>query len=345
MERSTHQMDSEGAVLLEAINASWATQTIAAAVELRIPDLLSDAPLDCDALARAAGCDAPSLKRLLAALASLALVTQDGGGRFALSPRGALLRSDVPESLAAWALFCGRRVWRNWSHLADSVRSGSSATRRNGGNDDFAHLEADPPTAALFHRAMTNLTRPVAAAFAASVDLDGDLRVVDVGGGYGQLLATLLLAHPRLRGVLFDLPHAIEPAAAQIAQLGLSSRCELVSGSFFDHLPAGADAYLLKSVLHDWDDAHCARILQRCRQAMAKRPGARLFVIERLAPEHFAATPRDRAIARSDLNMLVSLGGRERSEREYRALLADADLCATRTHALASEFGVVEATL
>jgi hypothetical protein len=141
------------------------------------------------------------------------------------------------------------------------------------------------------------------------------------------------------------LPHAIEPAAAQIARLGLSSRCELVSGSFFDNLPAGADVYLLKSVLHDWDDAHCVRILQRCRQAMLERPGARLFVIERLAPEHFAATPRDRAIARSDLNMLVSLGGRERSEREYRALLAEAALRATRNHALPSEYGVLEAVL
>jgi hypothetical protein len=340
-----NHVDSEGALLLEAINASWTTQTIATAVELRIPDLLADAPLDCDALARAAGCDTPSLRRLLAALVSLALVTQDGSDRFALNPRGALLRSDVPESLAAWALFCGQRAWRNWAHLADSVRSGSSATRRSGGNDDFAHLDADPSAAALFHSAMTNLTRPVAAALAASVDFGSDLRVVDVGGGYGQLLTTVLLAHPRLRGVLFDLPHAIEPAAAQIARLGLSSRCELVSGSFFDRLPAGADIYLLKSVLHDWDDAHCVRILQRCRQAMAGHRGARLFVIERLAPERFAATPRDRAIARSDLNMLVSLSGRERSEREYHALLADAALRATRIHALASEFGVVEAAL
>lgn len=345
MEHLLNHVDSEAELLLEAINASWTTQTIATAVELHIPDLLADAPLDCDALARATGCHARSLKRLLAALASLALVTHDGSGRFALSPRGAPLRSDVPESLAAWALFCGQRVWRNWAHLADSVRSGRSATRRRGGSDDFAHLDADPPVATLFHRAMTNITRPVAAAFAAKVDLGDDLRVVDVGGGYGQLLTTLLLAHPRQRGVLFDLPHAIEPAAAQIARLGLSSRCELVSGSFFDNLPAGADVYLLKSVLHDWDDAHCVRILQRCRQAMLERPGARLFVIERLAPEHFAATPRDRAIARSDLNMLVSLGGRERSEREYRALLAEAALRATRNHALPSEYGVLEAVL
>ncbi|HEY6353235.1 MAG TPA: methyltransferase [Burkholderiaceae bacterium] len=224
------------------------------------------------------------------------------------------------ESLAAWALFCGQRIWRNWTHLADSVRSGSSATRRSGGQDDFAHLDADPPAADLFHRAMTNLTRPVAAAFAASIDLEGELRVVDVGGGYGQLLVALLLAHPRLRGVLFDLPHAIEPAVAQIARLGLIARCELVSGSFFDSLPAGGDVYLLKSVLHDWDDAHCVRILQHCRQAMAGRPGARLFVIERLAPEHFAATPRDRAIARSDLNMpilrsLLNRSGPVRTQR------------------------------
>jgi hypothetical protein len=340
-----NQADSEAAVLLEAINASWTTQTIAAAVDLRIPDLLGDAPLECDALARAAGCDAPSLRRLLAALASLSLVTRDGSGRFALTPRGALLRSDVPGSLAAWALFCGTRAWRNWAHLADSVRSGSSATRGSGGSDDFSRLDADALAADLFHRAMTNLTRPVAAAFAASVDLGGDLRVVDVGGGYGQLITALLLAHPRVRGVLFDLPHAIKPAAALIAHLGLSSRCELVGGTFFDVLPGGADVYLLKSVLHNWDDEHCARILRRCHQAMASRPGARLFVIERLTPERFAATPRDRAIARSDLNMLVSLGGRERSEREYGGLLAGAALHATCIRGLANEYGVIEAVL
>ena len=190
---------------------------------------------------------------------------------------------------------------------------------------------------------MTNLTQAVAAAFAASIDIGGDLRVVDVGGGYGQLITTLLLAHPRLHGVLFDLPHAIEPATVRLAQL--SSRCELVSGSFFDALPAGADVYLLKSVLHDWDDAHCLRILRRCHEAMVARPGARLFVIERLAPECFAATSRDRAIARSDLNMLVSLGGRERCEREYCALLSDAALRATRTHALTGEFSAIEAAL
>ncbi|HET7524813.1 MAG TPA: methyltransferase dimerization domain-containing protein, partial [Burkholderiaceae bacterium] len=198
-----NRVDRERTLLLQAINASWSTQAIATAVELRIPDLLASESLDCDALARTAGCHAPSLKRLLAALASLALVVQDRCGRFALSPRGTLLRSDAAESLAAWALFCGQRAWHNWTHLADSVRSGSSAPRRDGGNDDFAHLDSDTAAADLFHRAMTNLTRPVAAAFAATVDLDGDLRVIDVGGGYGQLLTTLLLAHPRLRGVLF----------------------------------------------------------------------------------------------------------------------------------------------
>ena len=338
-----NHVDRERALLLQAINASWTTQTIATAVELRIPDLLAGESLDSDALARAAGCHSPSLKRLLAALASLALVVQDRCGRYALSPRGALLRNDGAESLAAWALFCGRRVWQNWTHLADSVRTGSSAPRRSGGNDDFAHLDTDAAAADVFHRAMTNLTRPVATAFATTVELDGDLRVIDVGGGYGQMLTTLLLANPRLRGVLFDLPHAMERAAAQVAELGLSSRCELVSGSFFDSLPGDADVYLLKSVLHDWDDAHCVRILQRCHLAMADRPGARLFVIERLAPARFAATPRDRAIARSDLNMLVSLGGRERSEGEYRALLAHAALRVVRRRPLPSEYSVLEA--
>jgi hypothetical protein len=332
---------SDRAHVLGLIGASWATQVIAVAVQLRLADLLAQGPSNVAKLASATACHAPSLRRLLLALASLDLVAQRGDEEFALTSNGALLRSDTGDSLAAWAQFCGQHSWRTWSGLVDSVRSGMSARRRVKGVDDFTHLESDRAAANLFNRAMANLTQPIAASVAATVSFETSEHVVDVGGGHGELVATVLAAHPQLRGTLFDLTHAIVASGPALSARGLQGRCELIAGSFFDGVPAGAEVYLLKSVLHDWDDADCARILRQCRSALTSR-NARLVVIERIAPEQFAATARDQAIARSDLNMLVSTGGCERSERQFRALFEAAGLCVVRIAALASEYSAIE---
>src|SRR5262245_14671998 len=187
--------------LLDAIHASWTTQIIAAAVALRLPELLTAAPLDAPTLSLAAQCHAPSLRRLLVALVSLGLVSQRDDERFGLTSSGALLRNDAPDSLAAWALLCGQRIWAAQGRLAECVRSGASARTLSGGSDDFAHLDSDDEAAALFHRAMTNLTQPIAEAVASMVDFRDARCAVDIGGGYGQLIATLLRAHRHLRGV------------------------------------------------------------------------------------------------------------------------------------------------
>jgi len=331
------------AQLLDAIYASWTTQAIASAVTLRLPELLAAAPLDAPALALAARCHAPSLRRLLVALASLGLVTQGDDERFSLTASGAMLRDDAPGSLAAWALLCGGRQWAAQSRLVDCVRSGASARVLAGGSDDFSHLDGDDEAAAVFHRAMTNLTQPIAEALAATMAVGGAHCVVDIGGGYGQLIATLLRSHRHLHGVLVDLPHAIGPAAAWLAGQGVEGRCELVCGSFFDAWPEGADAYLLKSVLHDWDDERCGRILHRGRDALARRPRARLIVMERVANERATATPQDRAVARSDLNMLASHSGRERRGSEYRALLEAAGLRMCGSRPLVNGYSAIEA--
>jgi hypothetical protein len=333
--------------LLDLINASWTTQAIAAAVELRIAELLAACPLDIEALARLAGCHAPSLRRFLHALASLGIVEQGSDGRVALTRTGALLRTEAEDSLASWSLHCGRSSWSNWAGLADSVRTGECARRRAGGTDDFAVYDRDRAAADVFNRAMSNLTKPIADAIVEAIDFNAIDRIVDVGGSHGRLLGTILAAHPGLRGVLFDLGHAISRAGEELVRMGVAERCELVSGSFFESIPAGADLYLLKSVLHDWDDGHCSIILKQCACAMAAEPecAARLLVIERVRPELFAATPRDQAIARSDLNMLVSLGGRERTEREYRALLDAAGLRLVRLIELPAEFSVMDVEL
>jgi hypothetical protein len=342
---SAQQQRTDRDRLLELINASWTTQAIAAAVELRIPDLLAEGPRDVGALARAACCHAPSLERLLHALASLDLVEGSEAGTYALTRAGALLRTDAGDSLAWWARLCGSRSWAAWAGLAESVRTGQSRRARAGRSDDFSDLEDDRAAAAVFHRAMCDLTKPIAEAVAATIDFTGTDKIVDVGGGYGRLLSTILARHRSLRGILFDLEHAMASAGPELAREGVADRVKLVSGSFFESIPEGADAYLLKSVLHDWNDEHCMSILRACARAMTagRSRAPRLLVIERLRPERFAPTRRDQAIARSDLNMLVSLGGRERTEREYRALLSAAGFRVMRITELPGEFSVVEA--
>ena len=326
--------------LLSLINANWTTQAVSVATQLRLPELLRDGPRTAHALAQATHCHGPSLIRLLRALTSIDVLTEAADGRFELTSVGALLRADVPGSLAAWAEFCGTRSWATWGRLVESVRTGDSIRKQASGVDGFHHLEDDAQGALLFNRAMVDLTQPVALAIARSVDWSGMRLIVDVGGGYGELIASILSEHPSLRGILFDLAHATAAAGSRLAAAGVEGRCTLVTGSFFDAVPGAADAYLLKSVLHDWDDDHAVEILRNCRRAMA--PHARLFVIERIAPEHFCDSPRDQGIARSDLNMLVGTGGRERTQTQYRDLLDAAELRITRLLALGEPYRVIE---
>lgn len=327
--------------LLSLINSNWTTQAVSVATRLRLPELLREGPRTAQALAQATHCDRPALTRLLRALTSIDVLTETAGGMFDLTPLGELLCADVPGSLAAWAEFCGTRSWAAWGCLEQSIRSGDSLRKQAGGADGFHHLENDVQAALLFNRAMVELTQPVAAAIARTLDWSGMRLIVDVGGGYGELVAAILSRHPTLRGVLFDLAHATAAAGSRLAAAGLEGRCSLVTGSFFGVIPGAADAYLLKSILHDWDDERAVEILLNCRRAMA--PHARLFVIERIAPEHFRDTPHDRDIARSDLNMLIGTGGHERTEKQYHELLEAAELRITRMLPSADPYAVVEA--
>ena len=329
--------------VLALINANWTTQAISAAVQLGLPEGLSDGPQSVLALAQRTSCHAPSLSRLLRALASVGIVVQAEDGRFALTEMGALLSTDARGSLAAWAEYCGTHSWTNWGQLADCVRSGQSVRKRAGQADGFQHLEGDHAAASLFNRAMVSLTRSVAATVVDAVDFAGTQRIVDVGGGFGELLTAVLRAHPLMRGVLFDMAHATQAASACLREAGVAERCEVVTGSFFEAVPAGADTYLLKSILHDWDDEHCALILAQCASAM--RPHARLLIVERMMPGQFSVSAHDQAIARSDLNMLIGPGGCERTHQQYRSLLKAAGLRPTNLLALSGGFSVLDATL
>ena len=309
--------------LLHLVNGSWTTQAIAVAAELGIADLLAGGIGQPDELARIAGCHAPSLHRLLRALASLGLCAELEDGTFVPTALGALLASHAPMSLRGTAIY-GRYKWPVWGNLLHSVKTGECASALAHGTPVFEHLARDATAAEVFHRAMTETTRLIARAVVAAYDFRGFERIVDIGGGYGEMLGAVLRACPSARGVLFDLPATLEGARRHLETAGLAPRCELVAGDFFESVPAGADAYLLKRVIHDWDDDRATAILCRCREAMARH--AKLLLVEQVMPERMAVTPEHQDAARMDLHMLLMVGGRERTADQYRQILAAAGL-------------------
>ena len=331
----------ERARMLSLINANWTTQALSAATRIGLPDLLQAGPQTAQTLAQATRCHGPSLWRLLRALTSLEVLHEAADGCFALTPAGTLLCSEAAGSLAGWAALCGTSSWDAWGRLEESLRDGQSARKRNCGEDGFGFLADDQESALLFNRAMVGLTRPVAQSVARTLNFSSLRVIVDVGGGHGELLTTILAAQPSLHGILFDLAHATQGASGRLAAAGVEDRCALVAGDFFDSVPVGADAYLLKSILHDWDDERAAAILRSCRRAM--EPHARLFVIERIAPERLTTSLLDQGIARSDLQMLVSTGGRERTRQQYETLLNQARFRIERTLTLYAPFAALEA--
>src|SRR5262249_29266557 len=205
------------------------------------------------------------------------------------------LRSDSPESARSWALLMGGRyVWHGWEHLVDCVRTGQPAPKLLGARETFEAMAADPEGAAIFYQAMVETTRQSAAALIKAYDFSGVHSLVDVGGGYGVLLAAILAAYPEMRGKDFDLPHCQEGATRLLAGSGVGGRAEFVAGNFFESVPPSADAYILKSCIHDWDDEQSMTIFRNCREAMKK--GARLLVIEPTVPERVSSSSHDGVI-------------------------------------------------
>jgi len=319
--------------LLELVGSCWKTQAVYVAAELKIADFLSERPQTSDELAAATQANPAALRQLLRALTTLDICFERLDGSFELGPLGALLVSDAADSLRAWTIWCGAHLWPVWGQLLYSVRTGQSARKLLLGTDGFAHLEQDAATAECFHRAAAELSRLAAAGLLRAYDFSRFSTIVDVGGGNGELLARLLQATPA-RGVLFDLPHAIPAAKHRFKELGLASRCECVAGSFFDSVPASGDLYILKSVIHDWNDEACRKILENCRQAIS---GGRLLLVEQMLPDRLTNSRAHQAAVFSDLNMLAALAGRERTEDELRALLKSAGFFVTRV--IPAEFG------
>jgi O-methyltransferase domain/Dimerisation domain len=307
----------------------WVPQAIYVAAELGIADVLSEQPLNGRSVAARLASDPDATERLLRALVSVGLLTRHEHG-FALTDLGRCLETRAPASRRAWSrLTGGPQGWASWGRLIDCVRTGKKAYGSSGNDemDTFDALAADPDAVAIFHQAMADATRGVAPALADAIDFMPARRVVDVGGGYGALLCAVLEKYPHLEGAVFDLPPAREGALALFAECGVAARAGYVAGSFFETPPPSADVYLLKSVIHDWDDVRSVGILSRCREAMSDN--ARLVLVEPAAGAPAGSAIGDWFVAFSDLNMLVATGGRERSEREYVALLEAADLKVT----------------
>lgn len=324
--------------LLRLLDGFRVTQTIYAGVELGIPDLLADGERTADDLADASGADPSTLYRLLRALASLGILSEGQGQNFSLTELGQPLRSEVPGSIRGWVRLQGRdSIWRSWGNLANAVREGENSFRMVHGTDIWKWRAEHADESAIFDEAMRSMTIGVNASILDAYDFGRFATIVDVAGGNGTLLAAVLAAHPASRGILFDQAHVVSGAEPILEAAGVLDRCEIVAGSFFESVPAGADAYVLKWIIHDWEDEESVAILRTCRAAMS--PDAVVLVIERDLGE-----PNENPVAKlADLNMFVMPGGRERTLDEYAALFGAADLRLLAAHPATSGYLVIEA--
>lgn len=290
-----------------------AAQAIYAATKLRIPDLLASGPKTIAELASDSGAHPPTLERLLRALSTLEMFAPTPDGRFRNTPLTEALRSDHPHSQCESALFLPAPfLWRPLGELYESVRTGEPAFQRIFGQRFFDYLNSHPGDAAIFNTVMTQGIAWASSALLASYNFSRFRRLVDVGGGEGALLRDILAATPGLTGTLFDLPEVVA-RASQILTGDVAARCQIAGGDFFESVPEGADAYVLKGVIHDWPDNDAARILLNVRRAIS--PGGTLLLIEGIVDS------AGRPVGLMELLMLV-IGGRERTEADFRSLLA-----------------------
>jgi len=301
--------------LVQGFRASQVTYVIA---KLGIADRLAESPRTADELAAAVSVNADRLGRMLRLAAYYGLVAEVSGHRFELTTIGRPLCTGVAGSVKATAVMLGEEHYRAWADLLHSVRTGEPAFDHVFGAPFFDYMTTHPETQATFDAAMSDGVDVILTSLADKYDYAKSRVLVDVGGGNGSLAAVILRRHPHLEAVIYDQPQVLEAADQYLTAAGVRSRCRLVQGNFFESVPEGADAYLLSNILHDWDDGRALRILKNCRAAMA--PQGAVLLVESVIPEHGQPS----RAAMFDVNMMVVLTGRERTEEQYRALLAAA---------------------
>lgn len=333
-----------GLVLYQLAVGHYLSRALALAVKLDLADAIGDEVRAIDALAARTGTHAPSLQRVLRLLVSVGVLVEPSAGVFALTEMGQLLRADAPGSMKdAVGVFAGEAIQDGWKELEFCVRTGEPAFKKeNPDGDAFDSMREDPEAEAGFDRAMAAFTSQTALAVAAAYDFGSAKTLIDVGGGNGALLIGILRAHPHLRGIVFDQPSVVERARGEAKAADLSSRLDAVGGSFFEEIPSGGDVYLMKHVIHDWDDDHALRILTRCREAMGDE--GKLVLVEGLYPARIDDSLVSRGAAANDVNMLVSTGGRQRSEAEFRTLYEQAGFRLTRILPTPARVSLIEGT-
>jgi hypothetical protein len=324
--------------LLQMVTGHYVARGIYVAAKLKLADHIAQGVAASGELARATKTDATSLYRLLRALASIGIFEEQADKRFALAPMAELLRSNVPRSLNAFAIMVGEEHhWNGWEGLRYSVETGKSSFEHRYGEQFFPWLTKRPEYAVNFDEAMTNYSAIESEHLTTACNFSGIRTLLDVAGGHGMTLSAILRANPAMKGVLFDMPHVIETARERLKGSDIENRIELVAGDFFASVPKGADAYFMKHIIHDWGDEECIRILDNCRHAMNE--GGRVLIAEIVLPARNEPSPGKWL----DLTMLVMThGGRERTESEYRDLLGRAGFKLTRVAQTQGAISLIE---
>ena len=306
--------------MLQIVLNFWTSRGVHVVAKLGIADLLKSGPKTAAELAESTGAHAPSLYRLLRALASTGFLSAEADNRFGLTPLSELLVTDAPGSMR-WFMVSelGQEHYPAWGNLMHSVKTGETAFDNHFGTDCWGYFQKNPEDAAIFNESMSSLTAVVNEGITSLYDFSGFNKIVDVGGGHGGLITSILKANPRAFGVLFDSEQVISGARPKIEAAGLADRCCTMAGDFFQSVPAGGDAYIMKWIIHDWDDERAIQILKNCRRQMTQ--DSRLIIVDAVVPEgnepHFSKF--------MDLNMMVMAGGRERTAAEFTRILSAAN--------------------
>ncbi len=324
--------------LLDVVQGSIVTQAIYVAAELKIAEALHAKPLSAAEIAEAVGAAPDATHRLLRLLASYSIFTERSDGRFAMTPMADALRADAPNSLRSLAVLMGyHKHWEEWAHLVESVRTGEPSLPKLRGMSAFEHLQADPEYGAVFMGGMANLSDLETGPILTAYDFSGFKTLVDVGGGRGGLLAAILRQATETRGILFDARAAEAGAAEFLAAQGVADRCVIERGGLFDPIPEGADAYMLKHIVHDWPEAKVLEILKNVRDAISD--DGRLLLMEFVPPSADERHPAKWV----DLWLMLLVGGKERTSEQYADILSAAGFQLERVTPTAAPISIIQA--
>lgn len=327
-------METARQELFMIISGCKLTQALYVAAKLGIADHLVRGPMSADELAKKVGANPKALLRLMRHMTALGIFTQDESKKFGLTPLGELLRDDNPESMRYNAIYSGEENYKATGDLLHTVRTGETAFNHLYGKGHFDWLADHPEESSTFNKAMAQSLRRLQNPLE-SYDYSGKHLIVDVGGGRGDLITSIIRANPGLKGILFDLPQGSSEAQSQLKTNGVADRCRIVRGSFFNSVPEGGDVYVLSRILHDWPDDKAATILANCRKAI-KEDGTLLI-------RDNVLTDRDEIGSQLDVTMMIMTGGEERTESEWSNLLRAARFTLTKVHRKEGHLDLIEA--